>query len=316
MSPAVLGAVLGGALASGLLLVGWRVTVLRRPSLAVRVLPYLRDLPQRDAVPAIGAVPGAGPGSRNALVTLLGPLLEQGARSVERALGGSASVRRRLRRAGLESTVHELRIEQVVWGLVAFSATAALGVLRALSGSVAPVSWLVLSAVAFAAGVIARDTWLTSQVTRRERQVLAEFPTVAELLALAVAAGEGPVAALERVVRRSGGALSADLGRVLAAIRTGEPVADAFDRMAADTGLPLVARFAQGIAIAVERGTPLAEVLHAQASDVREAGRRQLIESAARREVLMMVPVVFLVLPVTVMFAFWPGYVGLSLTAP
>ena len=86
--------------------------------------------------------------------------------------------------------------------------------------------------------------------------------------------------------------------------------------MAATTGLPLVARFAQGIAVAVERGTPLADVLHAQAADVREAGRRELIEIAARKEVLMMVPVVFLVLPVTVFFAFWPGVVGLSLTTP
>ena len=103
---------------------------------------------------------------------------------------------------------------------------------------------------------------------------------------------------------------------MLAAIRTGEPVAQAFDRMAATTGLPLVARFAQGVAVAVERGTPLAQVLHAQAADVREAGRRELIEVAARKEVLMMVPVVFLVLPVTVLFAFWPGVVGLSLTTP
>ena len=30
----------------------------------------------------------------------------------------------------------------------------------------------------------------------------------------------------------------------------------------------------------------------------------------------MMVPVVFIVLPVTVFFAFWPGLVGLSLAAP
>jgi tight adherence protein C len=30
----------------------------------------------------------------------------------------------------------------------------------------------------------------------------------------------------------------------------------------------------------------------------------------------MMVPVVFLVLPITVMFAFWPGLIGLSLTTP
>ena len=103
---------------------------------------------------------------------------------------------------------------------------------------------------------------------------------------------------------------------MLAAIRTGEPVGVAFDRWSATTGQPLVARFAQGIAVAVERGTPLADVLHAQAADVREAGRRELIEIAARKEIFMMVPVVFLVLPVTVFFAFWPGVVGLNLTTP
>jgi tight adherence protein C len=70
------------------------------------------------------------------------------------------------------------------------------------------------------------------------------------------------------------------------------------------------------MAFAVERGTPLAVVLHAQAADVREAERRALIESGARREVAMMVPVVFLVLPVVIVFAFWPGLVGLRLVVP
>ena len=103
---------------------------------------------------------------------------------------------------------------------------------------------------------------------------------------------------------------------MLAQVRTGTPIARAFDELAARSGLAVVSRFAEGIAIAVERGTPLAEVLHAQAGDVREAGRRALIESGARREVLMMVPVVFLVLPVVVVFAFWPGLVGLRLVVP
>jgi len=44
--------------------------------------------------------------------------------------------------------------------------------------------------------------------------------------------------------------------------------------------------------VATERGTPLVDVLHAQAADVREAGRRELLETGARKEVLMMVPVV------------------------
>jgi tight adherence protein C len=90
----------------------------------------------------------------------------------------------------------------------------------------------------------------------------------------------------------------------------------AFERMAATTGVPMVARFATGITVSIERGTPLADVLHAQAGDVREAGRRALIETAARKEVFMMAPVVFLVLPVTVLFAFFPGALGLRLVVP
>jgi tight adherence protein C len=34
-----------------------------------------------------------------------------------------------------------------------------------------------------------------------------------------------------------------------------------------------------------------------------------------RIKVAMMVPVVFLILPVTVVFAFFPGYIGLHLTS-
>lgn len=306
MTPAWWGAVLGGLGACGLLLVTARVAVLRRPQLSVRVLPYVRDLPMAPSRLSPSVHTGR-----------FGVVVRPVADVVERVLGGATSVRRRLERADLDRSVHDFRVEQVLWGVVGFAVAAALGLLRMVTGSgPAVATWLLVCAIAFVSGVLARDTWLTTQVRGRERRILAEFPTVAELLALAVAAGEGPVAALDRVVRRSGGELSSDLARVLADIRTGRPVGSAFDRMAATTGLPVVARFAQGVAVAVERGTPLADVLHAQAADVREAGRRELIETAARKEVFMMVPVVFLVLPVTVLFAFWPGVIGLSLTTP
>ncbi|QIG41900.1 pilus assembly protein TadB [Nocardioides anomalus] len=307
MTPATWGAALGATLAAGLLLVATGLVAARRPRLATRVAPYVRDVPRLTSrpVPTTSAARG-----------VFGPLLGTAADAVERVLGGATSVRRRLQRAGLTASVAEFRVQQVVWGLVGFAVAAAYSLLKALThpgGVVAPV---LLCLTAFAAGVLLRDQHLTSQVKQRERRILEEFPTVAELLALSVAAGESPVSALDRVVRRSGGELSRDLATVLAEVRTGEPVGAAFDRMAASTGLPLVSRFAQGVAVAVERGTPLADVLHAQAADVREAGRRELIETAARREVAMMVPVVFLVLPVTVLFAFWPGVVGLSLTTP
>ncbi len=312
MTGVMWGAVLGATTAGGALLTAQRVVAIRRPRLDLRVLPFVRDLPQARRLPGLPA-PIATSGVAAAI---FGPSLQRAARGLERVLGGSASVRRRLDRAGFDQSVHDFRVRQAVWGLVAFVVAAAVGVVRSLSDPSLVVSSLLLCGLAAVGGVVACDQQLSSIVTRRERDMLLEFPTIAELLALAVAAGEGPVAALDRVVRRSGGELSRELSTVLASIRTGEPVSSGFERLATRTGLPLVARFADGIAVAVERGTPLADVLHAQAADVRESGRRELIESAARREVLMMVPVVFLVLPITVMFAFWPGVIGLSLTTP
>ncbi len=312
MTPAMWGVMCGAGVGSGLLLVAARVSIIRRPLLSLRVLPYVRDLTQTTAQAT------ARPTERRASATssVFGPSLASAARSVERVLGGSSSVRRRLERAGLDQSVHEFRIEQVHWGVIGFGMLAAYGVLRAVTGPGSAVMSLVLCLIAFAGGVLLRENRLTAQAVTRERRILAEFPTVSELLALAVAAGESPVSALTRVVERSSGELSSDLERVLAQIRTGVPVGRAFDALAARSGLPVVARFAEGIAVAIERGTPLADVLHAQAADVREASRRDLIETAARKEVLMMVPVVFLVLPVTVAFAFWPGLVGLNLSSP
>jgi tight adherence protein C len=313
VTPVAAGLGLGAVGGLGLVLVIARLAVIHRPSLALRVLPYVRDLPQVGRTPAL-TVTSTSPVS--AAAGILGPLLRSAADAVERTLGGAASVRRRLQRAAIDKSVHEFRIEQVLWGVAGFAVVAAYCLLDALAGGTGTISSLLLCAVGFAMGVLARDSWLTSQVKARERRVMAEFPAIAELLALAVAAGESPVSALDRVVGRSGGEMSGDLGAVLAAVRTGQPVSQAFDELARVTGLPLVARFAQGVAVAVERGTPLADVLHAQAADVREAGRRELIEVAARKEILMMIPVVFLVLPVTVLIAFWPGVIGLHLTTP
>ncbi len=313
MSTLVWGGLLGGVAGVGLVLVVMRISVLRRPQLADRVLPYLRDLPMRDQGPALRTLSSS---PTSAAARIFGPGLRSAADLVERVMGGSTSVRRRLDRAGLRLSVQDFRIEQVVWGLVGFAAAAALSLVRALGGVGSLGSVAVFCLLGLVCGVFLRDNRLSTQVKNRERQVLTEFPTIAELLALSVAAGESPVSALDRVVRRSHGALSEDLADVLARIRTGEPVGHAFESLARSTGLPIVARFATGITVAMERGTPLSDVLHAQAADVREAGRRLLIETAARKEIAMMAPVVFFVLPVTILFAFYPGVLGLRLTTP
>lgn len=309
MSPLMHGLLLGGMFGLGSCVVLAVALEARRTLVARRVLPYLRDLPQTGRLtPLVPLEPAT-----STIATLLGPAVTRGARLVGKVLGGAASVQRRLVRANLDLSVHDFRVSQVMWGLVAFAVAAAPASLIAIRSPQRAVPLLICCVVVGVLGVLVRENRLSAQVAQRERQILEEFPPIAGLLALAVAAGESPVAALDRVVSHAHGELAVELRQVLSGVRTGVPVARAFDDLAARTGLPVLARFAEGLAIAVERGTPLADVLHAQAGDVREAGRRALIETGARKEVLMMVPVVFLVLPVVVIFAFFPGLLGLRL---
>jgi tight adherence protein C len=212
-----------------------------------------------------------------------------------------------MQRAGLRPDVESFRAEQVVWGVGGGVIGLVLATLRWLrnGGSAIPLVLLVFCAVGV--GIVVRDQMLTRSANKREQQMLAEFPTVAELLALAVGAGEGATGALERVCRLSQGQLAAELRQCLADARAGANLPAALQGLADRTGLASLSRFVDGIVVAVERGTPLADVLRSQAQDVREAGRRAVMEEGGKREIAMMVPVVFLVLPVTVLFAIYPG---------
>ena len=299
------GAAIGFSLSAGLVLTisGWMRT--RRPSLDQRLLPYLRDVHPYTISIRPGGVVGA----------VFGPSARRAGEIIGDVLGGSASVSRRLVRLGSPMTLDDFRIKQVVWGCLGFASGAVVsGLLWTSRGTAAPIL-LVVCMIGFLIGVLWCDNHLSGQVRAREERLQTEFPVVADLLALAVAAGESPVAGLERIMRVCHGQLSHELGLVLADIRTGTPMAYAFDGLAARTGVTSIARFAEGLAIAVERGTPLVDVLHAQAADVREAGRRELMEVGGRKEIAMMIPVVFLILPVTIVFAFFPGYIGLHLTS-
>ncbi|WP_409483536.1 type II secretion system F family protein [Arsenicicoccus dermatophilus] len=300
------GALLGLAWAGGVLLVWTRLPARRRPSLEDRVAPYLQDL-------ALPSGTGVRPADRG-LTAVLQPLLTGLAARLDRLLGGRESVARRLVRAGQTPDVDGFRARQVVWAAVG----AALGGLAAAAAvahdPAAILPGLVLVLAGAAAGVTVRDHLLSRAVAGREQRILTEFPTVAELLALSVTAGEGAAGALERVCRLSGGDLAQELRICLAEARAGSSLPAALQTLADRTGLPSLARFVDGIVIALERGTPLADVMRAQAQDVREQGRRAVMEEGGRREIAMMVPVVFLILPVTVVFAVFPGLQLLTLT--
>jgi pilus assembly protein TadC len=173
-----------------------------------------------------------------------------------------------------------------------------------------------LLAVALAAaGVVGRDRALTRAVARRRDRARAEFPTVVDMVCVAVTAGESLRGALELVARDGAGPLASELRVALRAARGGLPLATALGQAAQRLGLPVFDRFVGAVVAAQERGISLAEALRAMAFDVREAEKREVIEAAGRKQVSMLVPVVGLILPVAIVFAFYPGVVAIKTLA-
>ncbi|HLS25878.1 MAG TPA: type II secretion system F family protein [Beutenbergiaceae bacterium] len=300
--PALTGAALGLAGGLGACLIVWRLAA-RRVRLVHRVAPYLRERPSTSRLLTTASTVTPFP----TLERMLRPLATDAAGLLERIGSPASTTRRRLARAGLSLSVEQFRIEQLIWASLGLVAGLLLALLLAATRGSGIVALAVLVLLATIGGALARDQALTRQISRREQTMVAEFPTVAELLALAVGAGETPLAALDRVASSMRGELAEEIRITLADIRSGIALTQALERMADRTELPSIARFTEGVAVAVERGTPLGEVLRAQAEDAREVGHRALMEAGGRKEVYMMIPVVFLMLPVTVLFAIFPG---------
>lgn len=300
MNGALLGALIGclGGAGWWLLAVAWSR---QRITLAQRVAPYVRHQPRMSRLLAVDTH-APFPMARR----VLGPLLADASSILEKLGSGSASVARRLAQAGRRSTVEQFRVEQVVWG----AAGAALGLLAAIAltaRGTSVVLGLAVVVIGGLLGVLGRDTELSRAATRRQQQIVEELPDVAELIALGVAAGATPAAAIDRVARVSSGVLGAELAGLMANVRTGSGFTGALEQLSATTASSELARFADAITVATERGTPLAEVLRAQAMDLRENSRQKLMELGGTKEIGMMIPIVFLVLPVIVLFALFPG---------
>ncbi|MDN4483024.1 type II secretion system F family protein [Demequina lignilytica] len=285
-----------GALGLGLALV-WSWVAARRFSLERRL--GLRRI-------------GAGLGGATAAAQLAGVLRADALRLVARVAGPDRDVETRLQRAGVARTPDEHRARQLAHGAAGLGLGLVIGAL-VLGGGRSAVLGVVIALSLAAAGAALPDAALAWQARRRSARIRAELPVIAELLALAVVAGAGVTAALERIAANVGGVLGDELRVAVASARTGASVESALDQVATRTGDASVAVLVAAIVTAMERGTPLADVLHGQAAQVRERSRQRLMEDGGKREIAMLVPVVFVILPVTVVFAMYPGLAAIRL---
>jgi len=284
-----LGAVLGLFMAAAAIMT-WQSAPTRRRQASVRVAVLL------------GAASGSTPHARPRPFIPL----------VDRLFGGRAALEDRLHNAGSVTPPDAFRLRQVVAMALG---TGVCALVELAINSVRPIATapaVLFVAVCAVAGLLLPEWQLDRRIRSRREQMAGQLPHVAELVAFALSAGESPIASLDRVVRTTSGPLTDELGLAVDRVRAGQSIAEALRALSRSCGVRQVQRFVDSLLVAVERGTPLADVMRAQAADARAAAHRDLLVKAGRAEVLMLVPVIFLVLPMVVVIALYPGLANLT----
>jgi tight adherence protein C len=206
---------------------------------------------------------------------------------------------RLLHQAGrADVSVDEFRVQQVMRGAttaVAFGVVGLMVVRR-------PVLALVLALVGFVRGSAQVRTGVERAVAARATRLRLELTTVAQLLALHVRTGAGPMQAVQRFAARGRGVAADELRGVVASVRAGSRESEAFRRAAELSAAPEGARLHQLFATGVERGADLAAALLVIADDLRDARRDDVRRSAIRARAAMLVPTIGILAPVMLLF--------------
>ncbi len=124
---------------------------------------------------------------------------------------------------------------------------------------------------------------------------------------VALASGEGVFSSISRVTQVAQGILAKEFEQLVRAVQLGQPLEVELTGLAQRLPQQQVVEFCNKLNLANRRGTPLAHVLQMQSISVRTDIQNQLFKQAGKNETRMMIPLVFLILPITVLFAIYPS---------
>lgn len=152
-----------------------------------------------------------------------------------------------------------------------------------------------------------------SQKSKSFQSALFELPELLDLISVALASGESIFNSMKRVIDRADGVVAREFRQLLRAVDMGETFESQLEELAIRLPQQQVVELCNKLVLALRRGTPIAAMLNAQSNSVRQEVRNQLTKQAGKNETRMMIPLVFLILPVTVLFAVFPSLQLLNL---
>ncbi len=236
-----------------------------------------------------------------ASLRVFGPLLE---RLAERLAGlidvaDSETLRLRLRHAGFSDTSPEqYRMRQLAYTVAGLGLGAALGL--TMFGTVG--GTLAFTALLGFPGATLQRNRVQRAITERRAKMRNEVFTVAQLIAVHIRTGHGPVDAIRAVCTLGRGPVIEELREALGWIGGGTSPQRAYDKLAEATPEPAAARLYRLLSSSARSGGDIADALLAVGNDLRSQRREEIARSAVKRRTAMLVPLLLLIAPIMVLF--------------
>jgi len=146
----------------------------------------------------------------------------------------------------------------------------------------------------------------------KESELNEELVNILQMLSIMISAGESPMMALRYISQRSVGCIPELIDQSFSKYESGRNLAQTLEQIAIATGSSQVRRLTNSIQIAIQRGTPILDVLNNQVQSLNKQINLALLKKSGKSEIALLIPVVFLILPVSISFAIWPSIYGLN----
>ncbi len=147
-----------------------------------------------------------------------------------------------------------------------------------------------------------------SQQKSQREEFDMELPTQIQLLTVLISSGISPSRAIALLSVRSNSISCQRFTEVVSGIQAGQSVVEALDNLAQRHHSIVLRRFITSLILGIERGSSLTPILISQVRDSRLTSKSETLKRAGKSEIALLVPVVFLILPVSILFALWPSY--------
>lgn len=187
-----------------------------------------------------------------------------------------------------------------------------VGLLGVLFVAAGPAPARVLLAAVVTVGVFfVPDLLLQSRGQERQKKIATELPDTMDQMTIAVEAGLGFEAAMQRTVKNGRGPLAAELGRTLQDMQIGRSRREAYLALSDRTTVSELRRFVRAVVQADIYGIAIADVLRTQAAEMRIKRRQRAEEQAMKIPVKVIFPLMLCILPALFIVLLGPAVIDI-----